>query len=150
MYKKSMMAGWSDMDFNSHMKNTAYLDKSSDCRMMYFADSGYPMSEFSRIRLGPVVKQDSIEYFSEINLLEEFNVTLSLAGLSEDGSRFLLRNDFYRNNGKLAARVKSFGGWLDLSKRKLVIPSHALKEALNKLDKTEDFHVMTSSINSAE
>ena len=40
------------MDFNSHMRNTAFLDKSADVRMMYFAENGFPASEFSRLRLG--------------------------------------------------------------------------------------------------
>lgn len=25
MYTKTLYAGWADMDFNSHMKNTSYL-----------------------------------------------------------------------------------------------------------------------------
>ncbi|AOE83863.1 thioesterase [Pseudomonas sp. TCU-HL1] len=57
------------MDFNSHMRNTAYLDKSADVRMMYFAHRGFPMSEFRRLRLGPVVMKDEIEYFRECHLL---------------------------------------------------------------------------------
>ena len=35
MYEKDFTAGWGDMDFNSHMRNTAYLDKSADIRMMF-------------------------------------------------------------------------------------------------------------------
>ena len=30
MYSKILLAGWADMDFNSHMRNTAFLDKSAD------------------------------------------------------------------------------------------------------------------------
>jgi acyl-CoA thioester hydrolase len=29
MYVKTLFAGWGDMDFNAHMRNTAYLDKSA-------------------------------------------------------------------------------------------------------------------------
>ena len=32
---------WGDMDFNAHMKNTAYLDMSGDVRMMYFDEQGF-------------------------------------------------------------------------------------------------------------
>ena len=60
MYEKKLMAGWGDMDFNSHMRNTAYLDKSADVRMMYFADCGFPMSEFMRLRLGPIIMKATI------------------------------------------------------------------------------------------
>lgn len=32
MYTKKLYAGWADMDSNSHMRNTAYLDKAADVR----------------------------------------------------------------------------------------------------------------------
>ena len=40
--------------------------------------------------------KDEIECFREVHLLEEFNVDLAIAGLAEDGSRFILRNGFFR------------------------------------------------------
>ena len=43
MYSKQVLAGWGDMDFNSHMRNTAFLDKAADVRMMFFAENGFPM-----------------------------------------------------------------------------------------------------------
>ncbi len=50
------------------------------------------MSEFRRLRIGPVVMKDEIEYFHEVHLLEELE--LAFAGLSEDGSRLLIQNFF--------------------------------------------------------
>ncbi|MDH4558437.1 thioesterase [Pseudomonas sp. BN417] len=144
MYQKTLTAGWGDMDFNSHMRNTAYLDKSADVRMMYFADFGFPMSEFRRLRLGPVVMKDEIEYFRECHLLDELQITMSAAGLSADGSRMLLRNEFFRS-GTLAARVTSTVGWFDLEQRKLVTPTAKLLEALQAMDRSEDFRELPSS-----
>ena len=40
-FERTLYAGWGDMDFNSHMRNTAYLDKSGDIRMMFFAENGF-------------------------------------------------------------------------------------------------------------
>ena len=146
MFAKQLVAGWGDMDFNSHMRNTAYLDKSADVRMMFFADSGFPMQEFSRLKIGPVVKTDTIEYFKEIKLLEEFKVELSVKGLAEDGSRFIFQNEFFRLDGKLAARVVSHGGWLNHLERKLTLPPEALLNVIRELSKTDDFQVLPSSI----
>jgi acyl-CoA thioester hydrolase len=91
MYEKTLFAGWGDMDFNSHMRNTAYLDKSADLRMMFFAENGFPTSEFDRRRIGPVIMRDALEYFKEIGLLDDVKVTLALAAMSDDGSRFEIR-----------------------------------------------------------
>lgn len=146
MYSKKMFAGWGDMDFNSHMKNTAFLDKSADVRMMFFAENGFPVAEFSRLKLGPVIMKDEVEYQKEVALLEEITVTLVMAGLSEDGSRFLMRNEIFRPDGKLSARVTSAGGWLDLGARKLVRPPDALRAALRSLPQTADFLSLPSSI----
>jgi len=144
MYERKLIAGWGDMDFNSHMRNTAYLDKSADVRMMYFADRGFSMSEFMRLQLGPVVMKDELEYFRECHLLDELRVTVSLAGLSDDGSRMMLRNEFFRA-ANLAARVTSTAGWLDLTARKLVAPPEGLLAALRDLAQTDDFVALPNS-----
>jgi len=146
MYEKKLMAGWGDMDFNAHMRNTAYLDKSADIRMIFFSEHGFPMSEFSRLRLGPVIQKDEIEYFREVNLLDELKVTLSIAGLAEDGSRWIIRNEFFRPDGKLAARVTSAGGWLDLSARKLVAAPAGLLATMKELSRSSDFQELPSNI----
>jgi acyl-CoA thioester hydrolase len=146
VFEKQLVAGWGDMDFNSHMRNTAFLDKSADVRMMFFSENGFPMEEFIRRKIGPVIKKDEIEYFKEIRLLEDLRVTLAIAGLAEDGSHFLMRNEFWRADEQLAAKVTSAGGWLDLSLRKLVVPPEALLTALRSLSQTEDFQRLSSSI----
>ena len=146
MFEQKLYASWGDMDFNSHMRNMAFLDKSADVRMLFFSAHGFPMEEFMRRRLGPVVMKDEIEYHREIHLLEEIRVTLSLAGLSGDGSRFLMRNEFFRENEKLAAKVTSAGGWLELSSRRLIAPPEELLSALNLLSQTDDFIELPSSV----
>ena len=145
MFEKTMVAGWGDMDFNSHMRNTAYLDKSADLRMLYFSEHGFPMREFIKRRMGPVIRQDTLDYFGEINLLEEFRINLSLAGLAENGSHFRMQNEIWRADGKLAARVTSTGGWLDLFNRKLIPAPKELLEAMQQLPRVENFEVLPSS-----
>lgn len=146
MYSKTLYAGWGDMDFNRHMKNTAFLDKAADIRMLFFAENGFPMAEFSRLRIGPVVMKDEIEYRKEVGLLQEIVVTLATAGGSPDGSRFLFRNEIRRADGTLCARITSSGGWLDHSTRKLVAPPPALFAAIESLPRTGDFVVLPSSV----
>jgi acyl-CoA thioester hydrolase len=146
MYAKTLYAGWADMDFNSHMKNTAYLDKAADVRQMFLMEHGFPMEEFLRLRIGPVVRKDEVEYFNEVGLQQQITVTYALAGHAEDGSRFLLRHEIFRADGKLSARVTSAGGWLDLAARKLMVPPPALLAAMQSLEKTDDFTVLPSSI----
>jgi acyl-CoA thioester hydrolase len=146
MFEKKLMAGWGDMDFNSHMRNTAFMDKAGDVRMLFLSENGFSMSELMRLRIGPVVMKDEIAYFKEVMLLDEITVTLGVAGLSPDGSRWMLRSDVIRPDGKLAARIISTGGWLDLGARKLIAPPPALLATWQSLYKTEDFQELATSI----
>jgi acyl-CoA thioester hydrolase len=141
-FERTLYARWGDMDFNGHMKNTAYLDSSADVRMMFFEANGFSMREFERLRFGPVILKDELEYYRELRLLEPVRVTLEADGLSEDGMRFRLRNEFFREDGQKVARVTSSGGWLDLSARKLKAPPEELRKLLEILPRTADFQVL--------
>jgi acyl-CoA thioester hydrolase len=140
------IAGWGDMDANAHMANFAYLNKCVDARMGFFKEHGFPVGEFARRRIGPVVRRDELEYHREVGLLEPITVTLALAGLAADGSRFRLVNEVLKGDGRLAARITSEGGWMDLAARKLIAPPDDLREALAAIPHATVFEQLPSSI----
>ena len=142
----STFAAWADMDANAHMANVAYLSKCVDARMSFFKQHGFPVSEFAKRQIGPVVRRDELEYYREIGLLEPITVTLEIAGMAPDGSRFRLRNEILTESGKRAARITSEGGWLDLAKRKLIAPPADLLEALSAMPQATEFERLPSSI----
>jgi acyl-CoA thioester hydrolase len=92
------------MDFNRHMRNTACLDKSADVRITYFSENGFSMQEFMRLRLGPVIIRDELDYHREVSLLEDLRATLELAALAADGSRFAIQNSF--STGRATRRAR--------------------------------------------
>lgn len=143
MFERTLYARWGDMDFNGHMKNTAYLDAGADVRMMYFAENGFSMREFERRRIGPVIFRDELDYYRELRLLESVRVTLAMAGLSDDGARFRMRNEFFRLDGERVARVTSTGGWLDLAARRLTAPPQDLADVLAGIERADDFEAIT-------
>lgn len=133
------------MDFNGHMKNTGYLDAAADVRMQFFVSRGLSIEEFAKRRIGPVMVRDELEYFRELRLLDPVDVTLESAGVSPDGSRFRLRNTFYRDDGKEVARVTSVGVWLDLLARRVVAPPDDLRQMTESLSRTGDFQVLENA-----
>jgi len=137
--------GWGDLDFNGHMRNTAYLDLAATVRMMFFRSCGFEMAEFERLRFGPVVLKDEVEYYRELKLLQPVVVGIELAGLNADGSRFRLRNPFHTEEGKLVAKVTSSGGWMDLNARRLGPPPEPLMETLERMRRAEDFTEIPAS-----
>lgn len=142
-YAKEFLAGWGTMDFNGHMGNTAYLNLAADVRMAFFAEHGFPPTEFRRLAIGPVVKKEEIEYFREIGLHETVTVTYALLAMSPDGSRFTIENEIWNAAGERAAVVRSTGGWLDLRARKLISPPHELRAVFAQVPKAPGFVELT-------
>lgn len=137
---------WGDVDANGHMGNVAYLNIAVDARMAAFTALGFPAATFAQLKLGPVIRRDTIEYKRELHLHEAGTVSLEMVGLSDDGSRFALRNTFVRHDGVTCAVLDTLGGWLDLVARKLVHPPDALLAAMRALPRTADYAALESSV----
>ncbi len=101
------------MDANAHMANFAYLNKCVDARMSFFKQHGFPVTEFAKRRIGPVVRRDELEYYREIGLLEPITVTLALAGMAPTTARASgCVNEILKEGRKLAARIRAkAAGW---------------------------------------
>ena len=145
-FEHTFHVSWAHLDANGHMANTAYLDIVVDVRFLYFASRGFTPAEFHRHRIGPVVRRDEVDYYRELRLLQAIRINFLLAGLSEDASRFRIRNEIRRDDGEMVARVTSLGGMFDLDARKLVAPPAVLADALRALERTEDFQPLESSV----
>ena len=146
IFEKHFQVGWRDVDPNGHVANMVYLEYAVDARIAFFASQGFPPINFLRMGFGPVIKNDFVEYFREVMMLEEIRVTVENGGHSEDGSRFRVINNIYKADGVHAARVTSIGGWLSMKDRKLMAPPEELKQAWLTLSRTDDFEELRSSI----
>lgn len=146
IFEKTFHVGWGNVDFNGHLANTSFLDLAVDVRMFYFAENGFPVKEFQRLGFGPVVLKDEIEYYKELYMLDKVRITFQGAGLSEDAARFRIRNEFFREDGKLSARLTTNGGWIDFARRKLIAPPAELADVMRRLSRTEDFEIFETSV----
>jgi acyl-CoA thioester hydrolase len=138
-YARTFLAGWGAMDFNGHMANTAYLDMAADVRMAFFEEHGFPVSEFQKRGFGPVIRKDELEYFREVHLHQMVTVTLAVAAMRGDGTRFVLESELFLPGGERAATVRSTGGWLDLTARKLMAPPQDLLAVLHQIPRAAHF-----------
>jgi acyl-CoA thioester hydrolase len=138
-FEQRFPVGRSHLDSNSQLRKIAYVDLAAGVRLAYLAAAGFSINSFARMLFGPVIRVEDLEYFHELGTTGQVRVTLQLAGLSEDGSQFRLRNEFWSENGTLVARLTSLGGWIELRLRRLITPPADLVAALHALDRTEDF-----------
>jgi len=134
---------WGEIDSNGHIRNVAYLDISANARMEFFNANGYTLTEFFGAGIGPVVLKDEIEYKREVRLAEDLTVTNELAGMSEDNTRFIFRNQFIKANGKLACKISSLVAFFDIATRKTIAPPENLMKAILSLPRSEDFSTIS-------
>jgi hypothetical protein len=101
-------------DANAHMANTAYINVCIDVRMIVLRLAGI---RGDRVRAPSASGRwcDATKWTTSASCtsLDPIRVTFLLAGLSDDASRFKLRNEIYREDGQMAARITSLGGWFD-------------------------------------
>lgn len=145
-FERTLHVSWNHLDANGHMANTGYLDMAIDVRFLYFTSCGFSPAEFLASGIGPVLRREEVDYFRELRMLQPVRVSLLLAGLSDDASRFRIVNEFRREDGELCARLTSQGGWFDVRSRKLVAPPDKLMAALRGLERTADFQQLDSSL----
>jgi acyl-CoA thioester hydrolase len=89
------------------------------------------------------VFRDELDYRRELRVLDQVNVSVELAGLSDDAARWRLRHDFVRGDGVHCASILTTGAWFDLRTRKLAVPPQELAEGFAKLHHTDDFEQIT-------
>ena len=134
------------MDMNGHMAGAAYHNKVIDARVSILGEMGFPREEFTRLRLGVVGMKDEIEYRREVRWMQEIVITVLIAGLALDGSRFKFRHDVLAADGALCARITTTLGFMNLDERKLVSPPPKVLALLQTFPRAEDFAELPSSI----
>ena len=139
IFKCSFPTRWSDFDPNNHMRHTAYNDYAAESRVRLFKKFGLSMTEFEKLKIGPILFQENTKFLKEIIMGDDITVEVLLLGVSENGERFKFRHHIFRGDGNLAAEIEIFGAWMDHTKRKLTTPPPIIMELAEKLTKTDDF-----------
>ena len=136
MYTKEFELRWSDIDANRHMANSAYLNLMSHTRTAFLKAHGFSLMTLSKAHLGPVVFYEHIYYYREAFLSEKIDVTLEVAGLSEDGMFFKFEHNFYNKKGRHLAHCEILGAWIDLNTRQFGVIS--LCQQVSKIQKVQN------------
>ena len=140
-YEKTFEVRATDLDVNWHLTSSAYLEYALHARVSSMAEMGL-LSVLDELRLAPVVFRDEIDYRRELRMLDRVNVSVELAGLSEDASRWRLHQEFTRADGALSARIRTDGAWFDVRTRRLVVPPEDVVRPFGTLHHTDDFEVL--------
>lgn len=143
MYFKEFEIRWNDLDANRHLANKAYIEFAAHTRMSFLIELGFDQKGLAQHDLGPVVFHEHIYYFKEVFSGKPIRVSLELSGLSDDGMFFEFKHNYYDAKGRNFAHCEMMGGWIDLKTRKLTGLSEDLKHFFDKIERPQDFKVLT-------
>ncbi|WP_374350636.1 acyl-CoA thioesterase [Chitinimonas sp.] len=143
-FRHTIEVRWSDCDANQHVRHSAYADFCTHARIEWLRSHGFGFEQFQAHAFGPVIFKEWTEYLKEVKMSERLTIVVAISGLSEDSSRFRIRHDILKEDGRLAARHEVAGAWLDLRARKLMPPPAALATIFAALEHTSDFEQIDS------
>ena len=139
LYNVSFKSKWADFDANKHMRHTAYNDYAAECRISFFREHGMTAEFFKAKNFGPILFEENTRFKREINMGERLKIDMALSASSKNAERFKIRHHVYKEDGVIAAEIRVFIAWIDLTKRKLITPPQQAINMLNALDKTDAF-----------
>jgi acyl-CoA thioester hydrolase len=138
-YEQIFTTKWADFDPNRHMRHTAYNDYAAEIRVRFFSEHGFSLNEFAKLHIGPILFKEETSFFKEIHIGEDIKVNMTLDGASKNLERWRFTHHIYNHKNELAAEVKVYGAWIDLSQRKLTKPPKAFITIFSELSKTASF-----------
>ena len=143
MYIKRFEIRWRDLDANKHLGNSSYVDFMSHTRMSFFMEQGIDLTDMDAHGLGPIVFHEHIYYFKEIRLGAPVDVSLEMAGMSEDARFVKFAHRFYDLDGKNLAYAEMLFSWIDLETRRLAKLPEELEKLIRSFPKSADFKILS-------
>ncbi len=131
------------MDANRHLRHSAYYDYAAAMRIMVLGDSGLTLKKLEEFEIGPIVFREEAIFKREIRLDDKITVDVVIVKSTPDFSRWSLRHQFIKEDGTLAAIVNIDGAWLDLIKRKLVVPNELVQSIFASFPKGPDYELVS-------
>ena len=146
VFEQHFSVRWSDLDANRHVRNTVYSEFATHTRFRMLEAHGFTQERFGALGIGPVMFREDIRYRRELLLGDEVVVNVLITGLSEDGSRWRVRQEVIRGRTEECAALVIDGAWIDLEERRLVTPPDDLLQLFRRLPRAGNFEGLRSVI----
>lgn len=141
-YFKEFEIRWSELDPNYHVANYAFTQFMNEVRISYMLDRGVGRDFIEKGNMGPVVFHEHFHYIKEVRAYDKVKVDIQMKGHSQDFKFLNFTHHLYIPSGEIAMYSELMFGWMDLTKRKLVVPHDSYIEGYKKMKKTEDFKIL--------
>jgi len=145
-YRKSFQSIWADLDPNGHMRHTAYNDYAAQLRLLFFEEHGFSFLKLTEMGIGPILFREETRFFREVRMGEKISVDVQLLKARKNASKWSFRQNIYKDDDEISAIIEVDGAWLDLQKRKVIVPPSAISEMIMEIPKTDDFEWLPDKV----
>src|SRR5690349_16066331 len=122
-YIKPVEIRWSDLDPNFHVRHSVYYDFGAYVRMSFLTEFGLGAPVMVEHNLGPILFREECQFKREIHFGDAVTINLRLKKTSPNYSRWTFEHQLIKNGDTLSAIITVDGAWMDISKRRLTVPS---------------------------
>jgi acyl-CoA thioester hydrolase len=143
-FSKLIQLRWADIDANRHLRHSAYYDYGALLRMTFLSENGLTTQKLEQLHIGPILFREEAIFRREIKLEDTITVDVALVKATPNYSRWSLRHNFTKGDGRLAAVINLDAAWMDLITRKLTVPDALVQRIFEEFPKTTDFQFTIS------
>ena len=130
---------WADLDPNFHLRHSVYYDWGAYCRISFFYAHNLTADVLRRLNIGPIIFREECVFKKEIRFGDEITVDMTLTRARKDFSRWSVRHQVMKNKEIVSAILTLDLAWLNVSERKLAIPTKEVCAVIDALPKDESF-----------
>jgi acyl-CoA thioester hydrolase len=138
-FSRPVQIRWSDLDPNFHVRHSVYYDWGAQCRIDYFSAHGLTLESMQKAHYGPILFREESQFRKEIRGDDQMTIRFEVMWSKRDMSRWSIRHQLIKADGKLAATITVDGAWMDTNLRKLTIPPPEAQEQMANAPKAAEF-----------
>jgi acyl-CoA thioester hydrolase len=138
-FKETIKVRWSDVDFNQHVRHSAYYDYGAHCRIRYFQKMGFGSEQFKEWNIGPVIFTEQCNFIKELRLDDIIEINMLIGKMKPDGSQWTFYHEIFNSKGDKCAHIMLKGAWMDTIKRRVIAPPKIITDAFIDLPQGSEF-----------
>ncbi len=138
-YSIPLQIRWADIDANNHLLHSVYYDFGALVRMQFMSENGLLMKRLEELRCGPIIFREEAQYKKEIHFNDSVRINIFMTKARRDFARWSLQHHIIKNETELCTIINLDGSFIDLDKRKVLIPPAEVQTVFDAIPKSNNF-----------
>lgn len=140
VFEMPVQIRWADIDANNHLLHSVYYDWGAMIRMQTMHQLGLSMKRLNELRCGPIIFREEALFKREIAFGDVVTIDLQMTKARKDFARWSMQHQIIKNGTDVCTVINLDGAFIDLDKRKILIPPAEVVNIFNHLPKSADFN----------